>query len=139
MEVSRPFKATHIAPTIGQSEGMVTLLTYSYDEKIRIFDSRNPYKPLCSTDVGGGIWRTKWHPSLSSKLLLGCMHGGFCVLDCPFLENGESNSESMNIITGFYEHKSIAYGCDWERGDPDQRLVYSCSFYDATLHIWSWQ
>lgn len=113
-------------------------LTHSYDEKIRIFDSRSPFKPVSMTEVGGGIWRAKWHPTIPSKLLLACMHGGLCVLDCPFFSGKEEPQEVMDIVTRFNGHQSIAYGCDWERGDPDQHLVYSCSFYDATLHIWSW-
>lgn len=110
----------------------------SYDEKLRLFDARNPRRPVSETPVGGGIWRTKWHPTLASKLLLGCMHGGFAILNCPGMDSDDSIEEPMEMITHFDQHKSIAYGCDWERAQPDSRLIYSCSFYDAMMHIWSW-
>ncbi|WFD41484.1 DNA topoisomerase [Malassezia psittaci] len=53
----------------------------SYDEKIRIFDARKPQRPLATEEVGGGIWRTKWHPSKANALLLGCMHGGVHIVE----------------------------------------------------------
>ena len=110
----------------------------SYDEKIRLFDARNTRSPLSETEVGGGIWRTKWHPDESQKLLLACMHGGLVVLDCPGLDAGAPSPDPMRILTKFQGHNSIAYGCDWERGSPQDHLVYSCSFYDASMHIWKW-
>lgn len=51
--------------------------------------------------------------------------------------------KEMDIVTRFDEHQSLAYGCDWDRGTEEEeeqhgsgRRVYSCSFYDATLHVW---
>lgn len=110
----------------------------SYDEKIRLFDARNTRAPLSVTEVGGGIWRTKWHPTQPQKLLLACMHGGLVVLDAPGFDTGGPTADPMNIVTHFSGHDSIAYGCDWERADSQSRLIYSCSFYDASMHIWTW-
>lgn len=107
----------------------------SYDEYVRLWDSRQTNKPISQTHVGGGIWRLKWHPTKQNTLLVGCMHDGFKIL------NLEQTSQEMSIQTRFDEHKSLAYGCDWDRGRtigitlPDH--VYSCSFYDAMLHAWS--
>lgn len=123
----------------------------SYDEYVRLWDARQPNKPLSQTHVGGGIWRLKWHPTKRNTLLVGCMHDGFKVLSLDEAA-GEQSSEKvfdiakqeMTIQTRFDEHKSLAYGCDWDRGRtisastnnlPDH--VYSCSFYDAMLHAWS--
>ncbi|WFD06227.1 methylated diphthine methylhydrolase [Malassezia vespertilionis] len=109
----------------------------SYDEKLRIFDARNTQRPVSETEVGGGIWRTKWHPTRPDTILLGCMHGGFQVL-----QDTQPAAEAMEVVCHFDAHNSIAYGCDWERGmlqtNPDEDLVYSCSFYDATLRVWAW-
>ncbi|CAD6885344.1 unnamed protein product [Tilletia caries] len=69
----------------------------SYDGHIRIFDSRSPRSPLTSLDVSGGLWRTRWHPSDPSRLLLGCMHGGFCVVRVSSGE--EVELETMHVWT----------------------------------------
>jgi len=110
---------------------------------VRLFDARQPRRPLSETHVGGGVWRLKWHPTLPSTLLVGCMHDGCKVLQSDALADPEGVPDTpMDVVCRFDEHKSIAYGCDWERGallDGDERLVYSCSFYDATLHAWSWR
>lgn len=93
-------------------------------------------RPIADAPVGGGIWRTKWHPTLPDRLLLGCMHGGVRVVDWH-------PDASISDVCHFTGHESIAYGCDWERGawhatpPSSDSLVYSCSFYDAALHIWT--
>ena len=111
----------------------------SYDERLRLYDARQMRLPMCETEVGGGIWRVKWHPTDPRKLLLGCMHGGFMVLDGAGLDGCTYIEAPMDIICRFDGHESIAYGCDWERAAPESHLVYSCSFYDAAFHIWAWQ
>lgn len=73
------------------------------------------------------------------------MHDGFKILNLDSLSQAEDASsyskEEMEIVTRFDEHESLAYGCDWDRGDLGEgeregRHVISCSFYDALLHIW---
>ncbi|PWY99054.1 hypothetical protein BCV70DRAFT_218023 [Testicularia cyperi] len=122
----------------------------SYDSKLRLFDARAPARPLSETDTGGGIWRVKWHPTDPATLLVGCMHDGFKILRLPALtalqpEDGgtkELRGQEMDLVTRFDQHHSLAYGCDWDRGTYDTvdqdnaRLVYSCSFYDASMHVW---
>lgn len=103
----------------------------SYDATLRIFDARNTRRPVHGVDVGGGVWRVKWHPSLATKLLLGTMHDGFKVLDVQ--------DEAVHVVKRFEGHESLAYGCDWDRGDSDESgvtRVVSCSFYDELLHVW---
>ena len=109
----------------------------SYDETVRIFDARRPQRPVAQAPVGGGIWRTKWHPTQADHLLLGCMHGGVHIVAWA---EGAAEVTDVCHYTG---HTSIAYGCDWERGawratpPPAESLVYSCSVYDASHHLWA--
>lgn len=123
----------------------------SYDSKLRLFDARNPLRPVSSLELPGGIWRLKWHPTDPSLLLAGCMHGGFAVVDVAggrasiAGEDGLSREfgQSPEIVTTFEGHGSLAYGCDWDRGgseceagEQSSSMVYSCSFYDKLLCAW---
>lgn len=93
----------------------------------RYISSKQPFWK--SGNLGGGIWRMKWHPYTSNRMLVGAMHGGCCVLN--FLntwlsanDNGEyldnaNNNESYNdswdvkCTKYFTEHESMVYGADW--------------------------
>lgn len=84
------------------------LLLISYDETVRIWDTRKIRRPIETLRVGGGVrrrkkdkpkksdvllhslychtqkvWRLKWSPAAHQKqlLLAGCMHNGFHVLE----------------------------------------------------------
>ncbi|KAI0825128.1 WD40 repeat-like protein [Trametes gibbosa] len=118
----------------------------SYDNAVRIFDTRKPLVPLTQVDVGGGAWRVKWHPSPTRKteLLVACMHDGFKVVrfdvdagdPCATLA---SSDRPWEVVKRFDEHASLAYGADWSfarDGADGDTLVASCSFYDHTLHLW---
>ncbi|GAA5986423.1 hypothetical protein JCM5350_002916 [Sporobolomyces pararoseus] len=121
----------------------------SYDGQVRLFDKRNPLKPLTSFDVGGGIWRLKWHPSNPQRLLIAAMHNGFSVIDFKGLvattnvgEGGNLEPGEGELVKRFEGHESLAYGVDWNQGNAEQTedgkdLVASCSFYDHALHVWS--
>ncbi|KAF9231705.1 WD40-repeat-containing domain protein [Melanogaster broomeanus] len=118
----------------------------SYDNKVRLFDTRKPLKPLLDVDVGGGAWRVKWHPSAERQgdLLVACMHDGFKVVRFGL---GNASDEPSLIAEGAYEivkrfdeHESLAYGVDWsfgQRSGGKETLIASCSFYDCALHLWS--
>jgi diphthamide biosynthesis protein 7 len=113
----------------------------SYDESIRLWDMRKMNTPLSRIEVGGGVWRVKWHPKQKTKLLIGAMHGGCRVVDVPFLssyaaEEIEDNSHEMEIVKEFVEHKSMAYGADWIYLDGQYEASASCSFYDRQAFIW---
>lgn len=122
----------------------------SYDEHVRLFDARNIRQPLRKVHVGGGVWRTKWHPDASRKsdMLLACMHGGFNIVNigdaltavdaCQYWTAGED--EGCTITTRFDKHESIAYGVDWSsqhiQSLGQKSVIASCSFYDHLLHLW---
>jgi len=111
----------------------------SYDNTVRIFDTRKPVLPLTQVDVGGGAWRVKWHPSASRKsdLLVAAMHDGFKVVRfAPSAD--DSTLVDGQIVKRFDEHESLAYGADWSfpLSIEAETLVASCSFYDCTLHLW---
>ncbi|CAG8510682.1 6501_t:CDS:10 [Diversispora eburnea] len=89
-------------------------------------------KPVCEHFVAGGVWRLKWHPTRKDILLGACMHNGFHVIKVG--ENNGKDSLSMNKVTSFMKHQSLAYGADWSY--YHESLVASCSFYDHTIHIW---
>ncbi|KAJ3800730.1 WD40-repeat-containing domain protein [Lentinula aff. detonsa] len=119
----------------------------SYDASVRLFDTRKPLVPLSQTNIGGGAWRVKWHPSAARKsdLLVACMHDGFKIL--RFHELGVettleemAHSSSVSVVQRFDEHQSLAYGVDWSFGpsSSDQKTaIASCSFYDHSLRFWS--
>ena len=107
----------------------------SYDEKVRFFDTRNLLKPLSELQVGGGVWRLKWHsaPERQDDLLVACMHDGFKVVN-------RSRGADTTILKEFREHASLAYGADWyvPPGAPSaETKVASCSFYDHKLCLWT--
>jgi hypothetical protein len=81
-----------------------------------------------SGNLGGGIWRMKWHPYTSNRMLVGAMHGGCCVLnfygtsldvhksnDLPVYDNIDIYNEhwTMNCTKYYTEHESMVYGADW--------------------------
>lgn len=110
----------------------------SYDNAVRLFDTRNPLSPLTTIDVGGGAWRVKWHPSPERKndLLVACMHDGFKIvnIDC------KEYTMPYDIGKCFRQHESLAYGVDWsfhEDVREKETLIASCSFYDHKLCLWS--
>ncbi|KAI0078877.1 WD-40 repeat-containing protein [Panus rudis PR-1116 ss-1] len=111
----------------------------SYDNTVRLFDVRKPLVPLCQTDVGGGAWRVKWHPSEKRKgdLLVACMHDGCKVVRFPV--GSEKLDGDGEVVRRFDQHQSMAYGTDWSFAQEDgkeETLVASCSFYDHVLYTW---
>ncbi|XP_012152025.1 diphthine methyltransferase isoform X2 [Megachile rotundata] len=115
----------------------------SYDEILRLWDTRNLKRPISEINLGGGIWRLKWDPFVQKYLLAACMYGGFKIIDCE-------KPETLSIIGEYNEHKSIAYGCDWcflnnreiaeqiiETESQNICLIGTCSFYDHALKLCS--
>ncbi|KAF8707785.1 P-loop containing nucleoside triphosphate hydrolase protein, partial [Rhizoctonia solani] len=85
----------------------------SYDNTVRIFDSRKITTSLVEVGVGGGAWRVKWHPSDTRKneLLVACMYDGFKVIKTPINESGQVDvTFSSAVSSRFDAHASIAYG-----------------------------
>ncbi|CAK9802285.1 Diphthine methyltransferase [Anthophora plagiata] len=113
----------------------------SYDEMLRLWDTRNFKQPISEINLGGGIWRLKWDPFLQRYLLAACMYGGFRIIDCKKVE-------TPSVIGEYREHESISYGCDWSFLNNEEiteqllktkmqnvALTSTCSFYDHVLKI----
>ncbi|CAD6244171.1 GSCOCG00013282001-RA-CDS [Cotesia congregata] len=115
-----------------------SLASGSYDETLRLWDTRNFRRPVSETKLGGGIWRLKWDPLEARYLLAACMYGGFRIVDCQ-------NKDDPQVIAEYLEHQSIAYGCDWCALSVEEaencssqeyhQLVATCSFYDKMLKL----
>jgi diphthamide biosynthesis protein 7 len=103
------------------------LITGSYDEKIRVFDTRKFKVPMGEESLGGGIWRIKQDPHKETLLLTALMYKNFTFLDFQ--------GDCFRILEEFNEHKSICYGCDFSRMESKNGWVYfaTCSFYDHKL------
>jgi diphthamide biosynthesis protein 7 len=121
----------------------------SYDEYVRLYDSRMLHRPLWNVYVGGGVWRIKWHPMFGKdddgkydKILVAAMHGGCRVVNCTGLgarDSGRNESINAEVVSSFTAHKSMAYGADWIwfDGQPDTlEAASSCSFYDRQVFMW---
>ncbi|KAK9809915.1 hypothetical protein WJX72_001707 [[Myrmecia] bisecta] len=111
------------------------LCTGSYDEHVRLWDTRMASKPIQIAQVctGGGVWRLKWHPQDPTLLLAACMHNGFAVLQASV------GGESLRVAEEYNDQKTLGYGADWCHMSckGDASLVATCSFYDRLLHLWT--
>lgn len=104
--------------------------TGSYDDHVRLWDVRALKNPLSELDVGGGVWRCRWHPT---RDLLACaaMGAGAALIDA-------TDRTSLRLAFTYDEHESIVYGADWARlGDASPDVLVSCSFYDKSVRCWS--
>lgn len=107
----------------------------SYDETVRLLDLRGTGRTqtLCELNVGGGVWRIKWHPCDATRLAVAAMHAGFATLRVV-------DEQKLELQTAWNEpHASLAYGVDWrhkeEGEDTASDVVTSCSFYDHLLTV----
>ncbi|KAH8343003.1 hypothetical protein KR059_003496 [Drosophila kikkawai] len=109
------------------------LLTGSYDEQLRLFDTRSMKRTLAEQDLGGGIWRLKPHRARPDLILAACMYTNFSVVQL------DAKEPALRWLGAYEEHKSICYGADWAPsgpGDSDGPLVMAtCSFYDHKLCV----
>jgi diphthine methyl ester acylhydrolase len=112
------------------------VLTGSYDEHARVWDSRSWRRPLATVRAPGGVWRVAWHPTDPATAAMACMHGGVALLHDTCI---------TSVYTG---HRSLAYGVDWQPpnttttatpsggGGAGGGQLASCSFYDCGVHVW---
>ena len=105
----------------------VTVLTGSYDENLRRWDTRNMRSELDTWPLGGGLWRLRPKPGEEDRLLVAAMHDGFKVVDI---------GEEGRILRENRGHESLAYGADWVVDTKSHCVVASCSFYDRLFTIW---
>ncbi|EDV92087.1 diphthine methyltransferase [Drosophila grimshawi] len=122
------------------------LLTGSYDEVLRLFDTRRMKCSLAELNLGGGIWRLKPHPLRNNLILTACMYNNFHVVDI----SSSGPGPGLNLV-GTYgqEHESICYGADWApninslglAGGASAEIFHmaTCSFYDNKLCVSSVQ
>jgi diphthamide biosynthesis protein 7 len=111
------------------------LLTGSYDEYLRVWDMRSMAKPVNekSLNLGGGVWRIKYHPSIADVILAACMHNGFAIV--------KVGTKDATVMETYCKHESLAYGADWqtsevEEHNTDSSVIATCSFYDRLLRVW---
>lgn len=139
------------------------LASGSYDEKLRIWDTRMAEKPIAEKvlELGGGVWKLKWNPHDKNFLAAACMHNGFMIV--------KMLGDEPLVAMEYKKHESLAYGVDWFKGaltsigtkpmldvvEEDltsnfgeqkdlpvegarrfSALLASCSFYDRSLHAW---
>jgi len=102
-------------------------------------------QPMTKVCVGGGVWRIKWHPSCwddkshdRGKMLVAAMHGGCRVVNLPTLGNqSDGDDASVETLSEFTAHESMAYGADWVSfGQSSREAAASCSFYDRQAFMW---
>ncbi|XP_023167772.2 diphthine methyltransferase [Drosophila hydei] len=112
------------------------LLTGSYDELLRVFDTRAMKRSLTELNLNGGIWRLKPHPQRTDIILTACMYKNFSVVH---LKEG-----ALSLLGSYEEHSSICYGADWapnidksELSDDHSHSLHmaTCSFYDHKLCV----
>ncbi|XP_050538563.1 diphthine methyltransferase isoform X2 [Daktulosphaira vitifoliae] len=113
------------------------LTTGSYDENVRLWDTRNMKHSYKNTKVGGGVWRLKWESSTQEYLLSASMFNGAHIIN--------TFNMSANICQSFGEkEKRLFYGADWcflSIDTPDicekknSRIISMCSFYDHKLDL----
>jgi len=103
-------------------------VTGSYDEKIRLFDSRSVHKPISELELGGGVWRLVYSPHESSKIASACMRNGMKILS---IDEGDN----ISVEECFEGHEGLSYGIDWSHCDSGNILA-SCSFYNKKLCVW---
>ena len=77
--------------------------------------------------MGGGVWRTKWHPYDPNLLITACMYNGFHILSTD-------DNHSLKLDASYMAHSSIAYGVDWQF-NKNAHIFASCSFYDHLFHV----
>ncbi|ORX36502.1 WD40-repeat-containing domain protein [Kockovaella imperatae] len=124
----------------------------SYDEYLRLYDTRQPRNPLSEVHVGGGVWRARFHPDVMRRrdeMLLATMHDGFKVIKLHAARHDAAEplfvpledpswTQVPTIVKRFDGHESLAYGADWSRlpSAAGETLIATCSFYDHTMHLW---
>ena len=97
------------------------LFSGSYDDRIRKFDMRMMSEPLLEFKSIGGIWRLK---PLDGLLYVAACYGG-----CQIL----TMDELKPVVQEYSGHESMAYGI----GPLGDNTVVSCSFYDKSVHLWT--
>ncbi|KAI0566981.1 WD40 repeat containing protein [Gracilaria domingensis] len=120
---------TTIATRLGHEH---ELWTGGYNDTVRIWDVRSLRRCVEERNVGGGVWRLRFHPRHSEYVLVAAMYDG-----CKALRLVDGSH--LQVVAEFEAHESIAYGASWLSSlDSEHELVaITGSFYDCAVHIWS--
>lgn len=102
--------------------------TGSYDDHVRLWDVRALKSPVSELNVGGGVWRCRWHPTRRA-LACAAMGGGAALVD--------AHDSALRLQYTYGEHGSIVYGADWMRVSDAKEVLVTCSFYDKMVRCWS--
>lgn len=104
----------------------------------QVFDDRNMREPCATMDLGGGVWRVKWHPAHANMVSIAAMRGGAHVLSWE-----GSELSKLSRFDGHLQHAeaiekdSLVYGIDWLQDTEDRWTFASCAFYDRSVCVWS--
>eukprot|EP00826_Nyctotherus_ovalis_P024087 TRINITY_DN1859_c0_g2_i2.p3 TRINITY_DN1859_c0_g2~~TRINITY_DN1859_c0_g2_i2.p3 ORF type:complete len:144 (+),score=26.37 TRINITY_DN1859_c0_g2_i2:686-1117(+) len=106
-------------------------LTASYDGFVRVWDMRK-LSPRCIAQVrvGDQCWDFVLKDNGKDfTLAASCIYDAACLVNL---------TKEWNVIgkEKFEKHKSIVYGVDFF-GDPKDKHIVTCSFYDKTLYTWT--
>lgn len=107
------------------------LITGSYDETVRVFDTRSMRSSLSEINLKGGIWRLKSDPQDRNLLLCACMYQSFSIVKFT------DDFQELELAAEYKEHSSICYGADWclSKEDNENLVMATCSYYDNKLCI----
>ncbi|KAI9876086.1 MAG: hypothetical protein M1830_007390 [Pleopsidium flavum] len=138
------------------TRGQEILLTGSYDEYVRVYNTISKPRILAEEKLGGGVWRLKLFPfitlhninaqeptdntEVNFRILASCMHAGVRVLRVARDRDGEW---SIKVLAKFEEHESMNYASDvrpsLKAPDGEKNNAVTCvstSFYDRKLCVW---
>lgn len=124
---------TDVGVTSIVCRGSHHLYTGGYDDCLKIWDTRSMKQPLAEKNLGGGVWRIKFHPARADLLLVACMYDGFKVVKV-------NDNSSIDVHAQYKGHESIAYGAAWahdENQSSNDVFGLTASFYDKSLQLWS--
>lgn len=108
-------------------------MTGSYDDRLRLFDTRTLSRPVQEINLEGGIWRIKLNPVDPDLILCACMYNNFSIV---------SYKEDIGFsLEGVLQHgdDKICYGADWGRPKAltksNSYTFAACSFYDKLFSV----
>ena len=106
-------------------------ITGSYDENLRLFDTRAWRNPVDELQLGGGIWRIKPSKVNRDLLLCACMYKNFSVCEV------DPSKTKIGLVATYTAHESICYGADWcpTKTEAGGQVMITCSFYDQKLCV----
>lgn len=105
------------------------IITGSYDEYIRVFDTRSFKKEKDQLFTNGGVWRIKQHPKYPELLLTANMYASAAIIKF------DQGALSLKELARYPEHAGICYGCDWAPIESETLTFTCCSFYDKLLTV----